>query len=490
MSSSVKKAVVATPHFFKIITPNTFLYGCLPIPKKFITDYGENLPEEVLLRVPSGKEWKIQLVEHDGYVCLQRGWLQFKKFYSIAFGYLLFFRLEANGNFGVVIFDQTASEINYPCLTSNHQQNALQSDEFDHTAREIDYPGLTSPDQELGSHENLQSDVKEVTLDDVSAKNSDETTRVKRSTVNSPLPGSSKRLKTNAANHCVETKSQADNGLESAPERGDRDVTRTMNKLTANNNDKTIERSADENPSFFVVMQPLNLRTRSTLDIPSDFARMHLRESDSDAILRISDSETWPVKYSCEASRENPRAKFYNGWSTFANDNNLKVGNVCVFTLIQNTKKITFSTRISRGANDSDSQPVIMKANHERKEIELKKEPEVAAEPPNDLQFITEISDNTMKYSIYVPSEFAKETGLISKKTVNMKDMTEGGRGEEWPVELKKHDYKCNLTSGWNKFFAAKGLSLGDLCVFEFVDGSLHVKVCRKRASLMRPVRA
>ncbi|KAM7280388.1 hypothetical protein ACFE04_007522 [Oxalis oulophora] len=40
---------------------------------------------------------------------------------------------------------------------------------------------------------------------------------------------------------------------------------------------------------------------------------MSLTKVAGDAILQISHDKTWPVKYSCEASRENPRAKFYNG---------------------------------------------------------------------------------------------------------------------------------------------------------------------------------
>ncbi|KAM7273339.1 hypothetical protein ACFE04_028003 [Oxalis oulophora] len=154
------------------------------------------------------REWKIQLVEKDGDVWLQRGWVEFTKLYSLAFGHLIVCQFEGNVN-----FQHELKKVNSPCLCGR----------------------------------------------------------------------SGTRLKTNAASRCgeilfelgFETKlcfrriDGAIQDLKRPTERGDRDATRMTNNSKANKNDQTFERPTSENPSFSVIMQPLNIRKRSTFDVSS-----------------------------------------------------------------------------------------------------------------------------------------------------------------------------------------------------------------------------
>ncbi|XP_059309293.1 B3 domain-containing protein At1g49475-like isoform X1 [Lycium ferocissimum] len=100
------------PHFYKIIlSPHA---SKLSIPHEFVTEYGPNLGDLVLLEVPNGAIWKVKLQNTSGMTWLKEGWNKFKEYYSIGCGYFLLFRYNGNSHFSVFIFDLSASEIEYP----------------------------------------------------------------------------------------------------------------------------------------------------------------------------------------------------------------------------------------------------------------------------------------------------------------------------------------------------------------------------------------
>ncbi|KAF9608829.1 hypothetical protein IFM89_011867 [Coptis chinensis] len=102
-------------HFFKIIHSTCTEDGRLAIPQKFTRNFGKELSSTVVLKVPSGKEWNVQLKEDEGLVWFQKGWDAFVEYHSICVGHLLVFRYEGKSLFSVVICDMSASEIEYPC---------------------------------------------------------------------------------------------------------------------------------------------------------------------------------------------------------------------------------------------------------------------------------------------------------------------------------------------------------------------------------------
>ncbi|MBA0707040.1 hypothetical protein Golax_019122 [Gossypium laxum] len=67
-----------------------------------------------MLSVPSGAVWKVELTKSDGKIWLENGWLEFSNHYSLDIGHLLVFRYVGNSNFHVIIFDKSASEMQYP----------------------------------------------------------------------------------------------------------------------------------------------------------------------------------------------------------------------------------------------------------------------------------------------------------------------------------------------------------------------------------------
>ncbi|KAG5535735.1 hypothetical protein RHGRI_023483 [Rhododendron griersonianum] len=97
----------------------------LGIPMKFTSQYGKNLGNHVFLKVPSGAVWKVELERSNGVVWMCNGWKEFAKHYSIGYGHLLVFRYNENCKFNVLIFDTSASEIEYPVSATHGEQTNI-----------------------------------------------------------------------------------------------------------------------------------------------------------------------------------------------------------------------------------------------------------------------------------------------------------------------------------------------------------------------------
>ncbi|XP_017635907.1 uncharacterized protein LOC108477959 [Gossypium arboreum] len=68
--------------------------------------------------------------------------------------------------------------------------------------------------------------------------------------------------------------------------------------------------------------------------IAEEFGKRYLKKS-GEMILRIEDGRTWTVEYERRAGNKGRKAEFKsNSWGQFAIDNELEVGDVCVFELI------------------------------------------------------------------------------------------------------------------------------------------------------------
>ncbi|KAA8547274.1 hypothetical protein F0562_003862 [Nyssa sinensis] len=83
-------------------------------------------------------------------------------------------------------------------------------------------------------------------------------------------------------------------------------------------------------PSFEVVMKPAYV-VSGLMNIPSSFRRSHMEKRRRKAMVQLSD-KLWPVKL---ISHTNGTARFGKGWLDFVTDNNVEVGDVCSFELIE-----------------------------------------------------------------------------------------------------------------------------------------------------------
>ncbi|XP_065871971.1 B3 domain-containing protein REM5-like [Euphorbia lathyris] len=257
------------PHFFKVILADSIPHQKLCIPRKFVKSFGDYLSNPVILKVPSGQKWKVDVVKCDGEIWLQKGWPEFAEFYSISHGSFLVFEYEkSESEFNVTIFDTSATEIEYP---------------FNEEAR------VKSARTLKQCRPNDQAQVNRKTL-----------TRAEKR--------------------------------------------KAVERATSN--------FQSQNPSFSIVMQPSYVYTSNAFEIPSRFARKYLKKN-GDAILNTLDGRTWSIMYYTSTNSLSAATCRFNifAWKCFAKDNELKVGDVCTFELLEYVDETIFRVVISRYSN-------------------------------------------------------------------------------------------------------------------------------------------
>ena len=90
--------------------------------------------------------------------------------------------------------------------------------------------------------------------------------------------------------------------------------------------------------------------------MPSGFSRRYLKKKQGAVLLKVLNGRTWSAMYNVSLEYNKRRATMQNGWRSFATDNSLEVGDVCVFELIKNIR-ITFNVHIFRAAENPSRQP-------------------------------------------------------------------------------------------------------------------------------------
>lgn len=134
----------------------------------------------------------------------------------------------------------------------------------------------------------------------------------------------------------------------------------SMRPLTPLEKARAILRAGDfksENPFFKVVMQPAYINPKHRVYIPYKFAETYLNGNKGQVSLQVPDGRTWTLKFSVDVMGSGQhKAQFHNNWADFAQDNNLEVGDVCVFELID-CQKGSFKVSIFSAASDANSSP-------------------------------------------------------------------------------------------------------------------------------------
>ncbi|KAI5671841.1 hypothetical protein M9H77_12205 [Catharanthus roseus] len=73
--------------------------------------------------------WKVELVDEESGIRLEKGWKKFAELYSITRAHFLVFRYDGNSEFEVVIFDITATEIEYPSMARIEEEDEEEDDD-------------------------------------------------------------------------------------------------------------------------------------------------------------------------------------------------------------------------------------------------------------------------------------------------------------------------------------------------------------------------
>ncbi|KAL6993678.1 hypothetical protein U1Q18_011790 [Sarracenia purpurea var. burkii] len=349
---------VKSPHFFKIITPSVVQNRNLKIPRKFMSKYGKNLANLVFLNVPSGAIWRVEMVSSNENAWLCKGWERFVEFYSIRLWHFLAFRYDGKSNFHVLIFDMTASEIEYPISASHGDQQANINNNGNSQEPETDFEVDDSVEtledfrtcqtrrEEIPKSKEFEEDVSIEISDGPPARDFFPSCKTVRTNVTCKMENTSNlqallnfqsrrirtgglklpNLKTDVKPHYLtrQIKKKCTRAAFQIPAR--------TKSATSNVEFRALQRARDfksVNPFFSVSVRPSHVYSRRPLYIPKNFAQKHL-QGENAMFLRVSNGKTWSVKCYHEC-RDICRL----GWVSFVRDNNLKVGDVCIFELIK-----------------------------------------------------------------------------------------------------------------------------------------------------------
>lgn len=116
--------MVPAPNFSLYLSVHLLLYTKTPnslimqtIPKKFVANIREKISEQVILKVPNGKTYTVEVAEEQqNELVLRSGWAEFASAYELELGDLLVFTNNGNSHLTVRIFDRSACEKELSCV--------------------------------------------------------------------------------------------------------------------------------------------------------------------------------------------------------------------------------------------------------------------------------------------------------------------------------------------------------------------------------------
>ncbi|KAI5593115.1 hypothetical protein BDE02_04G196900 [Populus trichocarpa] len=518
--------VAKPPHFFKML------------PQKFVTRYGMDLTNLARLKV-LGEAWEIELKRCDGKVWLQKGWKEFAEYYSVACGHFLVFEYERNCDFHVLIFDNSATEIDYPLKNNRSEvpgRELLKECTKDRGKENnsVEILDHFSPSRRTRKKSPLPCPRPHKMVRTYSTYETGTCSKLSTS-VEVPPTGTWSRgmklesSKTKAKLRCsvrgLDEEDSIRGGRGMLMARGQRlshaGALANMRSLTCYEKAKALCRTSafkSENPFF--------------KSVPSSFARKYFTKNKGNVTLCVTDGRTWPVKY---YNRTKSGVIFCHGWKAFAKDNKLAVGDFCVFELINVTEmslKVVFfrlkdvesllSSEDMGGANQVEpNKSLVAKpqsdwnsrdgagisnpddehkpGEFEHSESRFEVEPDKFGKPElknSSSVLVTRGSKTESKFisthpffkvvlrSYYlnrcfvsVPMSFV-ERYFKHKSQIVMLQVAD----RSWPVKLiiRWSQRQAILSAGWARFARENSLQVGHVCAFEIVkNGMLKVSISR-----------
>ncbi|CAK7347628.1 unnamed protein product [Dovyalis caffra] len=265
-------------HFSQILDAG-FVHQ-LPIPEKFSNHLKKKLPENVILKGPSGSTWQVELTTDDDTMFFKRGWEQFVKDHFLEEKDLLIFKYNGESYFDVLIFDgQSLCEkaASYFVRKCGHRER----DSFVQTKRKTveDSAEVTigCPQDGLGGTPEKSADgyiYKTPVRNTVISKAINKKTRREIKFSKPIQTRQSVRYEEPSSNaEEIETKPDVQHIPISAPYESSRRMVAEEDKLRA----LRLAQTAQTNEGFVVVMKPTHVYRKFYMVIPSGWTTRHFR---------------------------------------------------------------------------------------------------------------------------------------------------------------------------------------------------------------------
>ncbi|XP_074352722.1 B3 domain-containing protein LOC_Os12g40080-like [Apium graveolens] len=267
---------------FELINSSRKLFEI--IPQKFARKYGEELQGRVLLKAPGATTWSVDVERKKG---------------------------QGNCNFKVVIFDTSATEIDYPlklekqvhsccnkvCHAGDSLKRKLQKEKIAEASSDIE---TSSSDEDLSDAIGTRRDAD----------------RMRK---------------------FIKLEADLDISMHQQVIRAKGVISRCSESEEENNRAVADARAfKSSHPFFKVLMYPSYVGRKYSLQVKKDFLKSYIGKGVVEVLLLRVGAKTWPVKCSVYSKR----VSLSWGWKEFAKDNAIAVGDVCVFELVKPSKKL------------------------------------------------------------------------------------------------------------------------------------------------------
>ncbi|CAN1263375.1 B3 domain-containing transcription factor VRN1 [Linum perenne] len=430
---------IGVPRFSLILWFKPFREGKLRLPKVFAKEHGAELANEVLLKLPNGAEWQVSVVRSGPKkIWFVKGWTEFAEFYSLKPTTFMLFELASHNRLNVIIFDTTATQINYTNKKAKASKHV-------HSPKTRDKPTLRSPQP----HKLRRTNGMERTACSSKGQNRSRTPCGKTSSISTEEAGPLARA-------------------------------------------KAVFKS--ENPFFTVVMQPSYIGPGKRLHAPGKFFEENFTNHCGDVVLQLPDVGVWTVKYHVRDCGRCKRALFQRkSWNSFTRDNNIRVGDVCAFELVEGGTEPRLNVNIFRASQDA-TEPTTKAKTSKNSTSPQTKSGSTRKSLRHGHSNGNTVSCNSCFGSckcLHLRPTILQNSGdtSLSKTPPSVlfrKHMKKGTRKMElrvgsqvWEVSVLRYEAdeknrrveRTYIRGGWCEFAKGNSLVAGDVCVFELIKG-------------------
>ncbi|AES59522.1 plant-specific B3-DNA-binding domain protein [Medicago truncatula] len=323
-------------HFTIFLQSTTDFQQQLALPKIFSDNLKKKLPENVTLKGPSGVVWNIGLNTRGESVYFVDGWRRFVKDHSLKENDFLVFKYNGESLFEVLIFngesfcEKAASYFVLECGQAHAEQGGNKGKNSNKSVEEVN---TTNGSVECASPEKFRS------LDSIRTPLAltFETTNGK--TFNAGFKSASPEKPVIEVTP-VQTKKRARtpkeaNSWESAcnKEHSEAALSKLSRKLSRNDEEKIVQSFSSSVPYFVKIIKTFHVSGSCVMNIPRQFSMEHLKKGRIKIILHNMKGECWIVN-SVPTAKVPKSHTLCAGWMSFVHANNIKIGDVCIFELI------------------------------------------------------------------------------------------------------------------------------------------------------------
>ncbi|CAM8942091.1 unnamed protein product [Rhodiola kirilowii] len=257
--------------------------------------------------------------------------------------------------------------------------------------------------------------------------------------------------------------------------------------------DKIAERTAfSDKPSFEKCVTVSNVQTFFNFNLPYSFVNKHSLsyKSNEKMVLRTSKNSSWEVKI----STGHGKITLTKGWRAFVRENNIKVGDVCKFELLDRLEMMVHVVHWQEGIGQANINEAASEIRSLKRTVGVSqpglrhgspfiaKDQNVAARTmPSSVKpsFVLDMKKyHVERCMMNIPVWFIQENSLRYQS--NEKMILRTKKDSSWPVNISESKWKTTyyyrFCGGWAAFVHDNNIKEGDTCEFELLN-RLEMKV-------------